>query len=777
MSLSSDIPEDSISSGDNQDSPVDTAVVTTLSLAGLQTEEQSHVLDIISQLRKCGLDSVLQLPQIAVCGDQSAGKSSVLEALTEIPFPRDDNLCTRHATEIILRRAATDQITIKVIPDNDRSASEKESIKSFKATISNFNDLPKIMASAMSVMGIKSNSQSSSASQAFAKDVLSIVIEGPTRPQLTVVDLPGLIQNDTKGVTKADVQLVAEITDRYISQSRTICLAVIAATNDYANQSILTKVRNVDPNGERTLGIITKPDRLIATSGSERAFFDLAKNDDIHFALGWHVLKNRAFDESSHSFMERNASEADYFKKSIFRHLPKQDVGIDSLRTRLSKLLFDHVQQELPKLQDDLREALSEARAQLNIMGDSRSTAQQCREYLVELSLDYHEVCKAAAGGHYEGDYFTRDVDKLFTINSKATRRRLRAVVQFMNQKFSESVRQKGHKYHIDMLGDHQDANTNAQHAVIRFADDDNEEYDEDNSQSDENGIREFEDKYGEESDKILAAPIKITKPEALEWVSQVLVRTRGKELAGNFNPLIVGELFWEQSSKWYKMAVNHLERVADQCTQFLKDLLLEKCPSDLKLRLWSSVFQDNVKRRLEDALLELKQINDDLKNYPINYNHYYTDTIKKQKAERYEKSLSKSIEASTIHTRLEGCHSNHTSASIDVAAAIDKVYLSTDPDMDKHSCEDALDCLFSIYKVSQKTFVANVSTQVIERHIVKGIERIFSPIVVNRLSDSDAEAIALEPETARRQRKFLDDRIAKLEEGRGILKDVMRRN
>lgn len=101
-------------------------------------------------------------------------------------------------------------------------------------------------------------------SGAFARDVLSIEIEGPSRPQLTLVDIPGLIANATKGVTDADVKTVAEITDRYISQPRTICLAVISATNDHANQPILTKVRKYDPEGERTLGIITKPDRVPA---------------------------------------------------------------------------------------------------------------------------------------------------------------------------------------------------------------------------------------------------------------------------------------------------------------------------------------------------------------------------------------------------------------------------------------------------------------------------------------------------------------------------------
>jgi GTPase SAR1 family protein len=646
-------------------------VTITSSLEGLQTEEQSHVLDIITQLRKCGLDSVLQLPQIVVCGDQSAGKSSVLEALTEIPFPRSDNLCTRYATEIILRRAVTNSLTIKVIPDDDRSTAEKESISSFKAVITNFDDLPETMEKAMSVMGIESD---------LSSDVLSVEIEGPTRPQLTLVDLPGLIQTDTRGVTKADVQLVAEITDRYIGQSRTICLAVIAATNDYANQGILTKVRNVDPKGERTLGIITKPDRLSPGSGLEKAYFDLARNEDVHFTLGWHVLKNRAFEESSNSFMERNASEAAYFRKSIFKVLPKQDVGIDSLRDRLSKLLFHHVQQELPRLQEDLQEALTEAKTQLKILGVSRSTPQECKEYLTQLSLDFYEICKAAASGHYEGDYFTSDVDKAFSVNSPASRRRLRAVIQFMNNEFSENFRKTGHKYHIDMPVVFQGALPNG-------------------GPLEETGFVAEEDDNA--SPRKTAPPINKTASEALEWVSQVLIRTRGKELAGNFNPLLIGELFWEQSSKWPSMAMDYVDKIEAVCTQFLKDLLLKKCPKDIHPRLWSSVLQDSVKKRYEAAIHELELLQEDLESFPINYNHYYIDNIAKAKMKRYEASPSKSMEGATQHNPVPGFNpQSHTSGSIDIVAFINRLFRSTNPNMNKHSCEDALDCMFSIYKV-----------------------------------------------------------------------------
>jgi hypothetical protein len=217
---------------------------------------------------------------------------------------------------------------------------------------------------------------------AFARDVLSIEIEGPSRPQLTLVDIPGLIANATKGVTDADVKMVAEITDHYISQPRTICLAVISATNDHANQPILTKVRKYDPGGDRTLGIITKPDRLSSGSGSEKAFISLAQNDDVFFKLGWHVLKNRSFEEGNSSLMERNIAEQTFFRTSNFKTLPKECVGINALRIRLSVLLFEHIKQELPKLRQDLENALTDTEHQLSIMGSRRSTPEDCKAYL-----------------------------------------------------------------------------------------------------------------------------------------------------------------------------------------------------------------------------------------------------------------------------------------------------------------------------------------------------------------------------------------------------------
>ena len=56
----------------------------------------------------------------------------------------------------------------------------------------------------------------------------------------------------------------------------------------------------------------------------------------------------------------------------------------------------------------------------------------------------------------------------------------------------------------------------------------------------------------------------------------------------------------------------------------------------------------------------------------------------------------------------------------------------------------------------------------------MRGLEKILSPVVVNAMSDTEVEAIASEPSSAKRQREYLDDRIKKLQDGHKIFRDVM---
>lgn len=626
----------------------------TDSLEEFQTNEQRQLLDIVAELRRCGLDGDLPLPQIAVCGEQSAGKSSVLEALTEIPFPRQDNLCTRWATEITMIRAATESLTLKIIPADERPTTDQAKLKDFAETIVDLSDLPQIMEKARTAMGL--DVATSGDMRPFARDVLSIVIQGPTRPQLTVVDLPGLIQANTKGINTPDRQMVEEITDRYIRQPRTICLAVIAATHDYANQTILTKVREADPDGERTLGVITKPDRLEPGSGRESAFLSLARNEDIHFTHGWHVVKNRKFEEKDCSIHERNQLEDVWWSTSILGRLPAETRGVKALRLRLSVLLFDAIKEALPTLRAELETALSETSTQLANLGTQRHTVQDCRRYLATLSMSCLEVTKGAIHGYYEGAYFQAANDQGFDLQSADCIRRVRAAVQMANKIFADTMRQAGAKYTIS------DSSTTKGH-----------------------------DKQ---------QPHHLTTDEALEWVSRAITRARGKEPVGSYNPLVIGELFWEQSSKWKTLAEEHVDAVFDICHTFFDTLLQEMCPADVRSRLSTLKVIDALEYRRTTAANDLENLIRDKEDFPNVYNHYYTETVQNRRNARVEADLTRCIEGATEHHHLQGCQSSHTSAQVDVHAAVTAFYGDNEPDMTTFSSQGALDHMLSIYKV-----------------------------------------------------------------------------
>lgn len=132
------------------------------------------------------------------------------------------------------------------------------------------------------------------------------VARGPKTSHLllarTLVDLPGLIHSENKSQSKSDVQLIRDLVEEYILTERTIILAVVSAKNDYANQIILKDCRRVDRKGSRTLGIITKPDFWRPGSDNEKDRIELELNRDIHFELGWHLLKNRSDEEGNATF-------------------------------------------------------------------------------------------------------------------------------------------------------------------------------------------------------------------------------------------------------------------------------------------------------------------------------------------------------------------------------------------------------------------------------------------------------------------------------------------
>ena len=89
---------------------------------------------------------------------------------------------------------------------------------------------------------------------AFVEDVLRIKVTGNVGLHLSIVDLPGLIAVASEVQTEEDVATVTRMVDSYIEKPRTIILAVVQASNDIANQSIIKKSKQFDKAGQRTVG-------------------------------------------------------------------------------------------------------------------------------------------------------------------------------------------------------------------------------------------------------------------------------------------------------------------------------------------------------------------------------------------------------------------------------------------------------------------------------------------------------------------------------------------
>lgn len=97
-------------------------------------------MDMIDRLRDLNIQQFVALPQLVVVGDQSSGKSSVLEAVMEFPLPRDSGLCTRFATNITFRRSPTTSVAVSIIPGPSCPPLRADALRRYKRDIQTLDD-------------------------------------------------------------------------------------------------------------------------------------------------------------------------------------------------------------------------------------------------------------------------------------------------------------------------------------------------------------------------------------------------------------------------------------------------------------------------------------------------------------------------------------------------------------------------------------------------------------------------------------------------------------
>lgn len=546
------------------------------------SKEHGNLFDVIDQLRSQGISQYVDLPEIVVCGDQSSGKSSVLEAISNMSFPTKDNLCTRFPTELILRRAphSEQSCSVSIIPNSPETGQTAPKEFARKIDVESL-DLGSIVEEAKTMMGI-------SDAKRFSNDVLRVELSGPTQPHLTMIDLPGLFSAESKGQSAEDSKIVDAMVRGYARRTRSIILAVVSARNDFVNQLVTKLTREVDPNGDRTMGLITKPDDLDRGSDSEAFYLDLASNNNVIFRHGWHILRNRSYAERDHTPAQRDRTELDFFSKPPWSSLNKHQLGVATLRPNLTKLLQGQIMMQLPSFIDEVTLGISDADARLQRLGPPRDTISLKRRYLATVSRRFTELITAAVDGTYTHDFFGDP------FAPEGVHRRLRATVQNCLDEFSEKIRDRGQSRRIIDTNDH------------------------------------FEDDSG-----------KISRKDYVDEVDELIRRSRGRELPGTFNPLIIGTLFVRQSRPWKKLSDDCLDDIVKATETMVEHAIGQVTAPETRNAILQKA-SDGIASAKKLLHSKTEEILDQFHSiHPITYNHSFTTTFQKIQDERQRHDLS----------------------------------------------------------------------------------------------------------------------------------------
>ena len=582
-----------------------------------------------------------------MCGDQSSGKSSVLEAISGVSFPTKSNLCTRFPTELVLRKTSHIGVSVSIVPHHSRSESEQVSLGSFHEQLDGFDGFPILIENAKAAMGISTHGK------AFSKDLLRIEVSGPDRPHLTIVDLPGLIHSETKQQSASDVELVQDVVQNYMKEPRSIILAVVSAKNDYANQIVLKLARIADQKGNRTLGVITKPDTLVPDSESEAMYVSLARNQDVEFRLGWHVLKNMDSETGEWSLIDRDVKEEAFFSQGIWEELSRSLLGVGKLRNRLSKVLLGQIAAELPSLIDEIEIKSNACRSRLDKLGEPRATLDEQRRYLLHISQSFQSLVKASVDGTYNDPFFN-DAE-----SETGYQKRIRAVMQNLNLDFAEDLARRGHR-------------------------------------------REITDSKG--TTRLSGGVVPVTRDEFLDHIQRLMRRTRGRELPGTFNPMIVADLFLEQSVPWEAIIRSHIDRVWKAARDFLSLAAIYIADAATSKVLFQKIFEPALNQLLGSLNVKAAELlTPHQKSHPITYNHYFTEALQKVRNQRSKNEYSRIVKnffgVSTLEPAL------YIDQHKDLRQLVTALVQSTEPDMNRFACSEALDCMEAYYKVIQLIF------------------------------------------------------------------------
>ncbi|XP_014899703.1 dynamin-1a isoform X1 [Poecilia latipinna] len=325
-----------------------------------------------------GQNANLDLPQIAVVGGQSAGKSSVLENFVGKDFlPRGSGIVTRRPLVLQLMNSPTEY-------------AEFLHCKGKKFT--DFDEVrQEIEAETDRITG---------ANKGISPVPINLRVYSPHVLNLTLVDLPGMTKVPV-GDQPADIE--AQIRDmllQFVTKENCLMLAVSPANSDLANSDALKIAKEVDPQGMRTIGVITKLDLMDEGTDAK----DILENKLLPLRRGYIGVVNRSQKDidGKKDINAAMAAERKFFlTHPAYRHLAER-MGTPYLQKVLNQQLTNHIRDTLPglraKLQSQLLSIEKEVEEYKNFRPDDPSRKTKALLQMVQqFSVDF-EKCIEGSG-------------------------------------------------------------------------------------------------------------------------------------------------------------------------------------------------------------------------------------------------------------------------------------------------------------------------------------------------------------------------------------------
>ena len=339
------------------------------------------LINLIDQLRDCGVNEYIKLPRICSLGTQSSGKSSVLESIVGLDFlPRGDGVVTRRPLELRL---------------NHINSGEPWAIfEERKGT--KFTDFIKVRETIEALTDEVCKTNKNIVDKPIVLNVYS-----KTCPDLTLVDLPGVTRVPIGDQPKNIEQITKDMCRRYAEDPLTIILCVIAANSDIATSDGLMLAKEIDTSGSRTIGVLTKLDIMDAGTDARKTLM----NEEIPLRLGYVGVKNRSKQDliNKLSMEETTRKEKEFFKSHpVYKNIPPGHLGTDVLINKLTKIYFKIIRENLPRIIKAINERLKSAEEELQGLGQPMPTDDAGKmSMLWNMINEYCDIFRKVLQGKY----------------------------------------------------------------------------------------------------------------------------------------------------------------------------------------------------------------------------------------------------------------------------------------------------------------------------------------------------------------------------------------